>query len=286
MRHAKLPTTAVRIGVVVAALLAITAVSTGGAAAADPADFSIAKFQPGVNVEDSGPLPSDLRTNAVISVENESGGQLNSSEVSFGGVEIVGKEDDYPPHVKAMINRTNIPSDGVTVDISVSDTYVGSVDVLPEVYDTKTVDVSQNMSKNVENVTLEIDVSELNDSDFATKYRDNFEGTRYEYRLWSDFGDVPESTEIAANQSNTVNKTISRSGLPEYKRAPFDQLFGSNSETTLYLPDYVESVKIDGETVSMTDAPLGGGGGSDGLGDQTLIAIGVAVVAILLLTRD
>jgi hypothetical protein len=281
MRHAQQPTTAVRIGLIaVVALVGLAAGATGSVAADAPTADDI-RVIPAVNQSD--PVWSDFDRNATIDIEGFALTDFDPSKVSVSG------DGDAMTRVyndSQLVSYSGSPGDigdAETVDILYDGSVIETVTVETVEWDTVGVSVNSSTLEGAESVNVTLPKNETTSHGLT---RVNSSTRQLQIGLSSAtktdriiLADVP-------NRSTTVDITeISYEFERDYQdlvnSTPSDQ------QVTLVTSDAVESVEIDGETVyDQDDSLLGGGGGDDGLGDQTLIGIGVAVVAILLLARD
>ena len=264
----------------------LVAAATGSAAAADSADATVA-VQNGTDINDSGPLPDGLVGSAQVIVSNQSG-DYSTSDVSISGVSV--SKSTSNGDVIAEISESDLPDSGsLTVDVSVGGTLVESVSASKVTYATDSTTVNESKLSNVDNVSVTVDVSDIESDDYLTvdaPVGSPDEGS-WSLTLSSDTGRLPApgfAVDEAAN--GTVTKTINRSDLSASDQDQFDRFVQDSGNNTFYFPNSVEELQINEDTVYESGI-LGGGGGGGGSNNQTLlIGLGVVVLALLLAIRD
>ena len=143
----------------------LVAAATGSAAAADSADATVA-VQNGTDINDSGPLPDGLVGSAQVIVSNQSG-DYSTSDVSISGVSV--SKSTSNGDVIAEISESDLPDSGsLTVDVSVGGTLVESVSASKVTYATDSTTVNESKLSNVDNVSVTVDVSDIESDDYLT----------------------------------------------------------------------------------------------------------------------
>lgn len=264
----------VRIGVALVMLVAVGAIATGGAAAADPSQTTVEVTNNVTNV--NGDDPPGLPRTGNIRVTGPS--PLTSSNVTITGPATATETYDGNGIVKYSVGMT--PGD-YTVDID--STTIGTVTISERTYNitSKTYNISE--LENADTLVADVDTT----ASYGYRYSDN--GT--DDRISTATGQQDPSyiyydfeTTFDSSTGDVVAVDLS---TDPYYNATVSSL--SDPVTLYYSSDAVESLTLN-ETVNestggddgSTNDPLGGSGGDSG-DDQTLLYVVLGGAALLLL---
>lgn len=292
-----------RIGLIaVIAVLALTTVGSGSAAAAD---LGFSGGERMVDVGDGDRIDlyryqtayvGSMQTNASIGVAtqpSESHMLVNISLVDSDG-QVIPQPEGAVGNANYQLNPSNI-GDG---DPGASEKYQVLLDQSPIANITvgvlksrvKQTNISADTIANVSgdsNISVTVDRTDMDKYGMLSSVVNETGSLEIQ---WFSGSDMRTRTSYVEYQTSLVSRDeFNRSFSPNFALEEASNTAGAENvnEVPTRIPDAVTEIKIDGQTVYQEDdGLLGGGGGSDGLDNQTFIGIAAAVLAILLVARD
>lgn len=257
-----------RIGLIaVVATIALVAVSSGGAAAVDPANAEANRLE-NVSNSTTGVNPPDIPLHGLISVRSTNENPVDSANISVIGPSTATIEATFPDEVLYNISEAG-SYDVIVKGTPIKTIEIGSTDISPVAHQFNSSKLST-----ADNLNVTLNTSKDPSTTYGWAADDSLRITADTYPAFADIPVDTTTSPTTVDLTETSRWSTVNSSLP-------------TGNTTWYLGSHIQSISVDGETVyGSGDDPLGGGGGDGSTDQTTLLIVGLIAAAAAIVLFD